>query len=100
MLAGTVFDAGFAVLCAVFRRGERGFASWDGLTGTVLTRCLQCSAQCFAGASGDVLAGTVFDAGFAVFCAGASGCVCGDLLAGMWREGVCERGCFFLKLLD
>ena len=53
---GRIFNAGFAVFCAGFRRGERGFASWDGLTGTVLTRCLQCSAQCFAGASRDVLA--------------------------------------------
>ena len=43
---GRIFNAVFAVFCAVFRRGERGWAS------------------------GDVLAGTVFDAGFAVFCAG------------------------------
>ena len=27
------------------------------LTGTVLTQCLQGSSRCFAGASGDVLAG-------------------------------------------
>ena len=45
------------------------------LTGTLLTRCLQGSAQCFAGASGDVQAGMLFsnrnafDAVFAGFCA-------------------------------
>ena len=43
--------------------------------GTVLTRCLQCSAQCFTGESGDLLTGMcewgrIFNAGFAVFCAG------------------------------
>jgi hypothetical protein len=48
---GRIFNAGFAVFCAVFRRGERG-----------------CGERGWA--SGDVLAGTVFDAGFAVFCAG------------------------------
>jgi hypothetical protein len=82
---GRIFNAGFAVFCAVFRRGERGcgergWASGDVLAGTVLTRCLQCSTQGFAGASGCV--------------------VNGDLLAGMWRAEVCERGRFFLKLLD
>ena len=51
------FDAVFAGFCAVFRTGERGCTSGDVLIGTVLTRCLQGSAQCFAGASGDVLAG-------------------------------------------
>ena len=45
------------------------------LTGTVLTRCLQGSAQGFAGASGNVRAGMLcsnrdaFDAVFAGFCA-------------------------------
>ena len=63
------------MLCAVFRRGERGFASWDGLTGTVLTQGLQCSAQGFAGASGCV--------------------VSGDLLAGMWRAEVWRAGTVF-----
>ncbi len=57
----------------MFRRGERGCASGDVLIGTVLTRCLQGSAQCFAGASRDVLAGCAnrdgFDAVFAGFCA-------------------------------
>ena len=53
------------MLCAVFRRGERGFASWDVLAGRVLTQGLQCSAQGFAGASGcvaseDGLVGTHF----------------------------------------
>ena len=48
-----------------------------------LTRGLQCSAQGFAGASGDLLTGMylqgrIFNAGFAVFCAG-------------FRRG--ERGC-------
>ena len=46
----------FAGFFAVFRRGERGCTSRDVLIGTVLTQCLQGSAQCFAGASGDVLA--------------------------------------------
>ena len=51
--------------------------------GTVLTQGLQGSAQCFAGASRDVLTGMylqerIFNAGFAVFCAG-------------FRRG--ERGC-------
>ena len=60
-----------------------------------LTQGLQCSAQGFAGESGDVLTGMylqrrIFNAGFAGFCAG-------------FRRG--ERGCasgdgFFLKLLD
>jgi hypothetical protein len=49
---GRIFNAGFAVFCAGFRRGERGCASRDAF----LTRCLQCSAQGFAGASGDVRA--------------------------------------------
>ena len=44
-----------------------------------LTRGLQCSAQGFAGASGCVASG--------------------DLLAGMWRAGVCERGRFFFKIV-
>ena len=55
---GCVFNAVFAVFCAGFRRGERGWAS------------------------GDVLAGTVFNAGFAVFYAGfrrgERGCASGD----------------------
>jgi hypothetical protein len=68
--AGMYFNAGFAVFCAGFRRGERGCASGDGF----LTRCLQgCasgdvfltqglqgSAQGFAGASGDVASGDGF----------------------------------------
>jgi hypothetical protein len=48
------------------------WASGDELTDTVLTQCLQCSAQCFAGASRYVLAGCAnrdgFDAVFAGFC--------------------------------
>ena len=50
-------------------------ANWYVLIGTVLTQCLQGSAQCFAGASGDVLADMLctnrdgFDAVFAGFCA-------------------------------
>ena len=48
------FDAVFAGFCAVFRRGERGCTSGDVLAGTVLTQCLQGSAQCFAETSGDV----------------------------------------------
>ena len=61
----------------------------------VLTRCLQGSAQCFAGASGDVRAGTLasgdgFDAVFAGFCAGfrrgEQGCASRDV-----RAGMCER---------
>ena len=51
------FDAVFAGSCAVFRRDEQGCTSRDVLTGTVLTQCLQGSSRCFAGASGDVLAG-------------------------------------------
>ena len=53
---------------------ERGCASGDAgtnrdvLAGTVLTRCLQCSAQGFAGASGCMASG--------------------DLLAGVWRAGM------------
>ena len=54
---GDGFNAVFAVFCAVFRRGELGCTSGDVLTGMVLTQCLQGSAQCFAGASWDVLAG-------------------------------------------
>ena len=62
------------------------WASGDVLIGTVLTRCLQGSAQCFAGASRYVLAGCAnrdgFDAVFAVLCAvfrrGERGCTCGD----------------------
>ena len=50
-----------------------------------LTRGLQCSAQGFAGASGNVRAGMVFDAGFAVFCAG-------------FRRG--ERGWFLTRGLQ
>ena len=50
---GCVFNAGFAGFCAGFRRDERRCASGD----VFLTRGLQCSAQCFAGASGDLLAG-------------------------------------------
>jgi hypothetical protein len=38
---------------------EKVCVSGDVLTGTVLTQCLQGSAQCFAGASSDVLTGTV-----------------------------------------
>jgi len=45
---GRIFNAGFAVFCAVFRRGERRCASWDAF----LTRGLQGSAQCFVGARG------------------------------------------------
>ena len=53
---GRIFNAGFAVFCAGFRRGERGcasggVASWDLLTG-------MCEW------------GRIFNAGFAVFCAG------------------------------
>jgi hypothetical protein len=71
------FDAVFAGFCAVFRRGEQGWSSRDVLTGTVLTQCLQGSAQCFAGASRDGLAGMYckgysnrdgFDTVFAGFC--------------------------------
>ena len=51
------FDAVFAGFCAVFRRGELGCTSGDVPIGTVLTQCLKGSAQCFAGASWDVLAG-------------------------------------------
>ena len=61
---GRIFNAGFAVFCAGFRRGERGCASGDVRTGMCerrcangdefLTRVLQCSAQGFAGASGGV----------------------------------------------
>ena len=64
---GCVFNAGFAGFCAVFRRGERGYvASGDVRAGMLLTRGefltrgLRCSAQCFAGTSGGMLAGTVF----------------------------------------
>ena len=51
-------------------------------TGTVLTRCLQGSAQCFAGASGDELIGTVLTQGLQ----GSSQCFAGasgDVLAEM-----------------
>ena len=56
-----------------------------------LTQGLQGSAQGFAGESGDVLTGMylqgrIFNAGFAGFCAGASGGV--------------RAGTDFLKLLD
>lgn len=64
-----------------------------------LTQGLQGSAQGFAGVSRDVLAGTVFDAGFAVFCAGfrrgERGWASGDVASGGVRAGMC----FFLKLL-
>ena len=63
-------------------------ANWYVLIGTVLTQCLQGSAQCFAGASGDVLAGMCnrdgFDAVFAGFCAvfrrGERGCTSGYVM--------------------
>jgi hypothetical protein len=50
------FNAGFAVFCAGFRRGERGC----GERGCILTQGLQGSAQGFAGASGDVASGDGF----------------------------------------
>ena len=82
------------MLCAVFRRGERGFASWDGLTGTVLTRCLQCSAQCFAGASRYVLAGCASGDAFLT-----QGLQCSAQgFAG--ASGGVASGDVFLKLLD
>ncbi len=73
---GCVFNAGFAVFCAVFRRGERGCANRDVRTG-------MCERGC------------VFNAGFAVFCAvfrrGEQGCAGRDVASGY---------SFFLKLLD
>jgi hypothetical protein len=84
----------------VFRRGEQGWSSRDVLTGTVLTQCLQGSAQCCAGASRDGLAGMYykgcsnrdgFDAVFAGFCAvfrrGEQGWSSRDGLAGMFKQG-------------
>ena len=67
---------------------ERGCANGD----VFLTQSLQCSAQCFAGASGGLRAGMylqerIFNAGFAGFCAvfrrGEQGCVSGDVRTGM-----------------
>ena len=60
-----------------------------------LTQGLQGSAQCFAGESGDLLTGMylqgrIFNAVFCSFLRSVS----------QGRAGVCERGRFFLKLLD
>ena len=69
-------------------------SSRDVLTGTVLTQCLQGSAQCFAGAW-DMRAGMFnrdgFDAVFAGFCAvfrrGEQGWSSRDGLQGMFKQG-------------
>jgi hypothetical protein len=67
--------------------------SRDVLTGTVLTQCLQGSAQCFAGANRDVLTGKVLTQclqGSAQCFAGASR----DGLAGMYCKGYSNRDGF------
>ena len=65
---GRIFNAGFAVFCAGFRRGERKCANRECASGDeFLTRGFQCSGQGFAGASGGVRAemcerGRIFNA--------------------------------------
>ena len=86
MFAGSNGDVRAGKLCS----------SRDVLIGTVLTQCLQGSAQCFAEASGDMRAGMYeqgcasgdsFDAVFAGFCAvfrrGKRGYASRDVRAGM-----------------